>query len=87
MVKVKYLMWLRDKIGVSEEEYSSKESLTLEKLVAKIIEKHPELKKNLAKIFEKENPIIILVNGKREKPDYLLKENDEVTIIPPVSGG
>lgn len=47
------------------------------------------LKKN-NKIFAetiKQIPVIILVNGKSVSEEYVLKENDEVAIIPPASGG
>ncbi|MBW1615835.1 MAG: MoaD/ThiS family protein [Deltaproteobacteria bacterium] len=31
--------------------------------------------------------LVIIANGKRADKDYILKENDEITIFPPVDGG
>lgn len=86
-VRVKYLMWLRDKTGVDSEEYVLDKDATLENLITEISKKHPSLKPLLSDIFSGENPIIVLVNGVKGEPDRELSDNDEVALMPPVSGG
>ena len=81
-------MWLRDKTGVNEEEYVvDKPSITLSELIELIKGRHPGLKNIIHNVFDKENPIIVIVNGLKRDPGYILNDNDEVVLMPPVSGG
>ncbi|RLG91094.1 MAG: MoaD/ThiS family protein [Thermoprotei archaeon] len=84
---VKYLLWLRDKASTDKDVFIFQSEVTLKELVDKIIEKRPTLKKFLENVFDKNNNIIILINGKPGKQDKILRNNDIVSIIPPVSGG
>ncbi len=84
---VKYLLWLRDKASTDKDVFIFQSEVTLKELVDKIIEKRPTLKKFLENVFDKNNNIIILINGKPGKQDQILRNNDIVSIIPPVSGG
>ena len=84
---VKYLLWLRDKASTDKDVFIFQSEVTLKELVDKIIEKRPTLKKFLENVFDKNNNIIILINGKPGKKDQILRTNDIVSIIPPVSGG
>ena len=84
---VKYLLWLRDKASTDKDVFIFQSEITLKELVDKIMEKRPTLRKFLANIFDKNNNIIILINGKTGKKDQILRTNDIVSIIPPVSGG
>ena len=84
---VKYLLWLRDKASTDKDMFIFQSEVALKELVDKIIEKRPTLRKFLANIFDKNNNIIILINGKTGKKDQILRTNDIVSIIPPVSGG
>ncbi|ABN69529.1 thiamineS protein [Staphylothermus marinus F1] len=86
-IKVKYMLWLREKIGIEQEEFKLDRETTLENLVRMIILKHREAEKYLSNIFSDNNPFIILVNGRPGRKNYILKDNDLVTILPPVSGG
>ncbi|OYT39093.1 MAG: molybdopterin synthase sulfur carrier subunit [Desulfurococcales archaeon ex4484_58] len=86
-VKVKYLMWLRDKTGIDQEELELEDNVTLEYLVEKIKELRPSLKKFIDKVFDRENPMIILVNGVKAEPKQKLSDRDEIVFLPPVSGG
>ncbi|ADI31517.1 MoaD/ThiS family protein [Staphylothermus hellenicus] len=86
-IKVKYMLWLREKIGLEQEEFKLDRETSLEDLVRIIILKHREAEKYLSNIFSDDNPFIILVNGIPRKKNYILKDNDLVTILPPVSGG
>ncbi len=87
-VTVKYLLWMRDKAGTNREKYVfSQEEITIEQLLQEIIRRHKNLEKHLANPFTSENPIIITINGKPAKPGARIREGDQVTIMPPVSGG
>ncbi|MCD6196174.1 MAG: MoaD/ThiS family protein [Staphylothermus sp.] len=84
---VRYLLWLRDKASTDKDVFIFQSEVTLKELVDKIIEKRPTLRKFLANVFDKNNNIIVLINGKPGKQDQILHDNDIVSIIPPVSGG
>jgi molybdopterin converting factor small subunit len=102
MVKVKYFGRLRELLGVKEEEYSV-ENLSLTDLLIKYIpSRHPEIAEEWKKIVfvtvgddivmsEDGTPILkyysILVNGLSRNLTYILRNNDEVAILPPVGGG
>ncbi len=84
---VKYLLWLRDKASTDKDVFVFQSEITLKELLDKITEKRPTLRKFLANVFDKNNNIIVLVNGKPGRQDQILRNNDIVSIIPPVSGG
>ncbi len=86
-VKVKYLLWLRDKAGIESEEYILDNRISLSKLTEIIIKNHPQLSKYLNNVFEDNNPIIVLVNGVKRPSNYVLRDGDEIVFMPPVSGG
>ncbi len=86
-INIKYLLWLSEKAGIGEEELEVPDNYTLKDLVNKIAELHSGLREILRNIFSKDNPFIILVNGKRVDENARLRENDKVTLLPPVSGG
>jgi len=87
-VTVKYLLWMSDKARTSREEYVfSQEEITIEQLLQEITRRHKNLEKHLANPFTSENPIIITINGRPAKPGTRIREGDQVTIMPPVSGG
>ena len=55
-------------------------------LIRLLIKKYPQIA-NYIDETEPEEPIIILVNGEPAKQDRELKNNDEVFLFPPASGG
>lgn len=86
-VRVRYLLWLRDKTGVDQEEYLLNEGSTVKDLVEMIASRHESLRKHLVSLFEPDSRLIILLNNVKPEPDRKLKDNDTLTIMPPVSGG
>ncbi len=84
---VRYLLWLRDKASTDKDMFIFQSEVALKELVDKIIERRPTLRKFLVNVFDKNNNIIVLINGKPGKQDQILHNNDIVSIIPPVSGG
>ena len=82
MVRVRVFATLRSIVGKNELELQAS---TVGELLEKLYSKYPEMKKEL------EKGAVILVNGKSieylEKLDTKLKDEDEVSIFPPVGGG
>ncbi|KUK18617.1 ubiquitin-like small modifier protein 1 [Thermococcus sibiricus] len=82
MVRVKVFATLRNIVEKNELQIQAN---TVRELLEKLYSKYPEMKKEL------EKGVIILVNGKNiehlEKLDTKLKDEDVVSIFPPVGGG
>jgi molybdopterin converting factor subunit 1 len=79
-VKVKFFAMLRDRAGAGEIAREMKEGGT----VADLWE---ALKKDYPKLAPVEMRLLYAVNQNYVRPDHILKENDEVVFVPPVSGG
>jgi molybdopterin converting factor subunit 1 len=78
-MKVRYFAGIQEKLGVSEEEIDPVPT-TLTELKAVLLTRHPELRDTLEKSR-------IAVNLEFVSMDRPLGKQDEVAIIPPVSGG
>ncbi len=63
-------------------EIPGRETISLDELIDLLTKKYSELSKLLDKI-----EYILLVNGKRVDEKYILRNGDEVAILPPASGG
>ncbi len=87
VVRVRYLLWLADKIGVASEEYGVEECISLKRLMEMAAERHSYLARVLPKLFEPDSQLIVLVNGRRGWPDTTVCRGDIVTVTPVVSGG
>ncbi|MFN3803692.1 MAG: molybdenum cofactor biosynthesis protein [Pyrobaculum sp.] len=79
-VVVKYFSALRDVTGKIREELEIQEGTTLHDLLNWFFKTYPR-----AEAFREE--MLVLVNGRTVDSTYVLKEGDEVAIMPPVSGG
>ena len=77
-VKVLFFASYREITGKSQIEVDVQPGETLSALTSKIRTNFPNLP---------ESDIMIAVNQEFAKPDYVLKDGDEVALIPPVSGG
>lgn len=86
-VIVKYMLWIRDKTGVDREEIILEDGSSLKNLFEKLVGKYPGLAKYLENPLDAANPLIILVNNKKQSLDYVFRDGDEVLLMPPVSGG
>lgn len=78
-IKVLYFSQIKDLVGKSEEviEFSGE---TLKDLIDALSDRYPNVKDVLSRSM-------FAVNENYEKLDFILKDNDTVAIIPPVSGG
>ena len=69
----------KDILGLSETTMNLEQSLTISELKSKLTERFPE--------FEKLRSFSLAVNQEYQEDDFMIKANDEIAIIPPVSGG
>ncbi len=82
-IYLKFLAAVSDYTGVykTEIELDDKE-YTFSEVLDFIRKKYPGLKEIEAKI-----PIIVLLNGRKPKPDTQVKDGDRIAFLPPISGG
>ena len=78
MPTVKYFSFVRERLGISEEEIDFEG--TVRDLKKFLTERHPELKEVI-------NSLRIAVNEEYVGEDTQIRGGDTVAIIPPVSGG
>ena len=69
----------KDIVGASKYAYSTKEELTVSSLLKELKIKFPKL--------EQLTSLLIAVNDEYAEMGYVIKNNDEVVLVPPVSGG
>jgi molybdopterin converting factor subunit 1 len=79
-ITVKFFASYRDIAGRSEETQVLSEGATVSVLLLLLKDKYPKLESLT-------DTIIISVNKRYAKEDAILKEGDEVALLPPVSGG
>ncbi len=79
-IKVKLFASFREIVGAKEEDISIPEGTTVQQLLENYIIRFPQM----AKFREH---IILSVNKDYGAPTRVLKEGDEVSFLPPVSGG
>ena len=79
-VKVKFFASLRERAGAGEITREIKEGGTVGEL-------WESLKKDYPRLAPVEMRLLYAVNQNYVRPDHILKENDEVAFVPPVSGG
>ena len=83
MVKIKFKVLFfgvtRDLAGKSELDIELEEGSNVKMLLEK-------LGSDFSRLSEMKS-LMIAVNNEYAKPDLILKENDEIALIPPVSGG
>lgn len=77
-VKLKLFAYLRETIGLREEEIDVRDGAKVSDLWDRFKHKIPG---------DKNFSILFAVNGEYVKEDRELKEGDEVVFMPPVSGG
>ncbi|MCU0859352.1 MAG: molybdopterin converting factor subunit 1 [Thermoplasmata archaeon] len=79
-VKVKLFAAFRDIVGLKEEDLEVPSGTTVQGLLEQYIARFPQMAK-----FR--DHIILSVNKEYGAPARALKEGDEVSFLPPVSGG
>ncbi|HEV2230866.1 MAG TPA: molybdopterin converting factor subunit 1 [Thermoplasmata archaeon] len=79
-IQVRFFAVYREIVGSRAVSWSAREGLTLEGLVDAVIAKYPKLSGH-------RNSMLLAVNHDVADSDRILKEGDEVALLPPVSGG
>lgn len=79
-IKVKLFAVFRDVVGAKEEEVEVENGTTVQGLLELYISRFPQMAK-----FR--DHIILSVNKEYGAPAKVLKDGDEVSFLPPVSGG
>ena len=79
-IKVKLFASFREIVGTKEEDLELREGTTVQQLLEEYIGRFPQM----AKFREH---IILSVNKEYGAPARILKNGDEVSFLPPVSGG
>ena len=82
MVTVKFFAMLKNKVGKGTVELSFNEALTLEELKERIKKEFPEISDYLTG-----KRVLISVNQEFADKDTIIKDGDEVGLLPPFSGG
>jgi len=79
-IKVRFFASYREIAGRPEEVFELRDGATLSALISKVRSVYPRL-------TELTDDLIVSVNKRYAKEDLVLKEGDEVALLPPVSGG
>ena len=79
-VKVKFFAILRERVGTGEITKEIREGMTVGELWRVLRQDYPRL-------APVETRLLYAVNQDYVAADYVLKEQDEVVLVPPVSGG
>lgn len=80
MIKLRPFAFFRQALGAPELPYELPDGATAGDLLDDIIRKHPSLEKS-------RGHVVITVNRTAVKMTDVLRDGDEVAILPPVSGG
>jgi len=88
-VHVKYLLWLAQKAGTSEELIEIPENTTIAGLLEKLAKTKQGVSKVLEEVLRGKSEVIVLHNSKTplQGLSTTLKDGDIIVLIPPVSGG
>ena len=79
-IRIKLFAVLRDKAGISDLRLDLPQSATVSSAIETLVARHPNLKPFA-------NRIAFAVNLDRAAPETVLHDNDELALLPPVSGG
>ncbi|HBR18449.1 MAG: molybdopterin converting factor subunit 1 [Deltaproteobacteria bacterium RIFCSPLOWO2_12_FULL_43_16] len=82
MIKVRFFAMLKNKTGKEEVNLSVPDNITLEKLKAILKNEFPAI----AEFIERKS-IMISVNQEFATNTTIIKDGDEVALLPPFSGG
>ena len=81
-MKIKYFAWIKEITNKDVEEMDSFEVKNLDKLKIFVVSKYPDLKKHLDQEI-----LRFAVNQEYVVDNIDLKQEDEIAVFPPVSGG
>lgn len=79
-IRLRFFASLRERMGRGEEDYDAPDGATVETVWAELKRRHPDL-------ADIEGALAFAVAQEYVDRQHLLRENDELALIPPVSGG
>ena len=79
-IQVRFFAAYREIVGSRSVSWSARDGLTLEELMDGVLAKYPRLAGHRASM-------LLAVNHAVADSDRILKEGDEVALLPPMSGG
>jgi molybdopterin converting factor small subunit len=79
-IKVCFYSYFQDLAGCSEMSQESPAGSTLGALVEQLVSQFP-------KLAPMQKSMLLAVGVEYQKPSYILREGDEVSLFPPVQGG
>ncbi|MDE2419848.1 MAG: molybdopterin converting factor subunit 1 [Gammaproteobacteria bacterium] len=79
-VKVLFFAKLREKMGISEVNFTLNQSITLNEFQTLFATEYPLFS-------DLPQPIVVAINQEFAQPDQLVSSGDEVAFFPPVTGG
>lgn len=79
-VRVLYFAILRERLGLNEEGYELEEGARVSDLLALLERRHGDVSEGVSSVR-------VAVNNEYVDSSRVLRDEDEVAIIPPVSGG
>ena len=83
-MKIFYFSWVRDKIGIGNEDFTLPEHVTTVEQLARSLQ---SMGGGYADAFADLSIIRAAVNQEHVKLDHAICKNDEVAFFPPVTGG
>ena len=83
-MKILYFAWLREKIGHSEEDIDLPPSVTTVSDLLAWLEVRGD---TYAQALSEKGVVRVAVNQEHVELDYPVKDQDEVALFPPVTGG
>ena len=78
-IKVRFFASIKQTMGVDSEKIEIIEGMTLENFIKDLKKRHSAL--------EGKMKLLVAVNGEYVDPHIVLRDEDEVALFPPVSGG
>jgi len=79
-VKLKFFASAREAVGSKEVEMQVESGSSANDVLEQLIEEYPELK-------DQEKHLVLAVNKQTGRSDKMIKDGDEIAVLPPVSGG
>ncbi|MEM2025375.1 MAG: MoaD/ThiS family protein [Desulfurococcaceae archaeon] len=88
-IYIKYLLWLSEVFGTKEEIVEVPEETTVAGVLRALITQRPRAENYIRNILSGNSEIIVLHNSMTPANglDTILRDQDTITLIPPVSGG
>jgi molybdopterin synthase sulfur carrier subunit len=83
-MRVLYFAWLKQKVGLAEEEVSPPPEVTD---VAGLLDWLSERSPRHADALARRGVVRVAVNQSYAKPDHPVRGGDEIALFPPVTGG